>query len=556
MNKNIVKLIAVLVMCFMICGVLVACKGETGPQGEQGIQGETGATGPQGEKGEQGETGATGPQGPQGEQGIQGETGAQGPQGDKGETGEKGDKGDAGENGLTPTIGENGNWFIGDVDTGVRAEGKDGEDAFVCVDHTDTTEIVVESVDGGHYTLKVCLDSRCGFAWILCGHKNQTSVETLPTCTADGYITITCDDCGELVDIDDGQPKLGHLAACEWNLDEWNVAGSDVANTYVELDDTTGACECGIKHSVQYTCERCGVKNEETILTDVIPEIGHVWTDYKEAENDTDESPCTWVPKIIAECDVCGDTAAECLDMIEVPVPGEDYSHNWSAWTVSVAPTATEAGLATRECLDCGATHRDGVEHKELPALNTTDYAYAVTLAEDCDDDGVGTYTYTFYDNTTVDVAVVLPATGHTYTNNYVVTQLPKRPALVEDATLEEQDAIFAAAAGKVEIYCDVCGEAHEESIPAISVAMGQYIVDSGKCDAKADTYNYHVQFLDPVTGEYNLVVIEFQVDGVYVHDEAPAQEDCQKVEGQTKWYWVYKCSVCKNWIVAYYENK
>lgn len=32
-----------------------------------------------------------------------------------------------GKDGLTPFIGENGNWFIGDEDTGVKAEGKKGD---------------------------------------------------------------------------------------------------------------------------------------------------------------------------------------------------------------------------------------------------------------------------------------------------------------------------------------------------------------------------------------------------------------------------------------------
>lgn len=50
-----------------------------GPQGPQGIQGETGPTGPQGI---QGETGATGPKG---------DTGAKGDKGDKGNQGDKGD---------------------------------------------------------------------------------------------------------------------------------------------------------------------------------------------------------------------------------------------------------------------------------------------------------------------------------------------------------------------------------------------------------------------------------------------------------------------------------
>ncbi len=56
---------------------------------------------------------------------------AQGPKGDQGEPGNAGEKGDAGANGEpgqngidgdTPYIGENGNWWIGEVDTGVLAD--------------------------------------------------------------------------------------------------------------------------------------------------------------------------------------------------------------------------------------------------------------------------------------------------------------------------------------------------------------------------------------------------------------------------------------------------
>ncbi len=54
-------------------------------------------------------------------------TGEPGPQGEKGERGEKGEKGDSGENGLTPYIGTNGNWWIGDSDTGVDANGNKGD---------------------------------------------------------------------------------------------------------------------------------------------------------------------------------------------------------------------------------------------------------------------------------------------------------------------------------------------------------------------------------------------------------------------------------------------
>ena len=89
-------------------------QGEVGPQGPQGIQGETGPQGPQGEKGDigpqgpQGEKGDTGPQGPQGIQGEVGPQGPQGPQGEKGDTGPQGPQGPQGEKGDIGPQGEKG----------------------------------------------------------------------------------------------------------------------------------------------------------------------------------------------------------------------------------------------------------------------------------------------------------------------------------------------------------------------------------------------------------------------------------------------------------------
>ena len=75
----------------------------TGPKGDTGAAGATGAAGIQGEKGDKGDTGATGAQG------------------EKGDTGATGAAGRDGTDGLTPFIGDNGNWWIGELDTGVRA---------------------------------------------------------------------------------------------------------------------------------------------------------------------------------------------------------------------------------------------------------------------------------------------------------------------------------------------------------------------------------------------------------------------------------------------------
>ena len=54
---------------------------------------------------------------PRGEQGSQGEAGPQGPAGADGTDG---------TDGITPTIGENGNWYLGETDTGKPSKGEQG----------------------------------------------------------------------------------------------------------------------------------------------------------------------------------------------------------------------------------------------------------------------------------------------------------------------------------------------------------------------------------------------------------------------------------------------
>lgn len=80
----------------------------------QGPAGETGPAGPQGPKGD---TGETGPQGPAGKDGSPGADGS---------PGKDGADGAPGKDGVTPTIGANGNWYIGDTDTGKPSRGATG----------------------------------------------------------------------------------------------------------------------------------------------------------------------------------------------------------------------------------------------------------------------------------------------------------------------------------------------------------------------------------------------------------------------------------------------
>lgn len=63
-----------------------------------------------------------------------------------GEDGENGADGKDGADGVTPHIGDNGNWWIGDTDTGVIAQGKDGVDGENGKDGTATDEQVNTAV--------------------------------------------------------------------------------------------------------------------------------------------------------------------------------------------------------------------------------------------------------------------------------------------------------------------------------------------------------------------------------------------------------------------------
>ena len=123
--------------------------------GPQGPQGEPGPTGPQGPPGADGQAGATGPAGVDGQDGVSptvttetisggtrvtitdasgahefdvmnGQNGAPGEKGDPGEPGADGQDRQNGQDGITPTIGENGNWFLGDTDTGKPSRGEIG----------------------------------------------------------------------------------------------------------------------------------------------------------------------------------------------------------------------------------------------------------------------------------------------------------------------------------------------------------------------------------------------------------------------------------------------
>lgn len=62
-----------------------------------------------------------------------------------------------GENGITPHIGENGNWFIGDDDTGIKAQGENGKtpekgvDYFTDADKDEIAKEAASQIDTGEF---------------------------------------------------------------------------------------------------------------------------------------------------------------------------------------------------------------------------------------------------------------------------------------------------------------------------------------------------------------------------------------------------------------------
>lgn len=68
-------------------------------------------------------------------------------------TGDTGAAGKDGVNGLTPHIGENGNWWVGDTDTGVLAKGLKGDTGDKGADGVSPTATVTQTDDGAEFTV-------------------------------------------------------------------------------------------------------------------------------------------------------------------------------------------------------------------------------------------------------------------------------------------------------------------------------------------------------------------------------------------------------------------
>lgn len=79
--------------------------------------------------------------------GKDGADGINGKDGADGKDGTNGQNGSDGKDGKTPFIGENGNWWFGEIDTGIKAAGTDGKDGINGIDGTNGKEIEIQKTD-------------------------------------------------------------------------------------------------------------------------------------------------------------------------------------------------------------------------------------------------------------------------------------------------------------------------------------------------------------------------------------------------------------------------
>ena len=491
MNKNILKLFAILMLCFALVSVLVAC----------GADGKDGA------------------------------------------------------DGKSPYMGEDGKLYVWDADKNdfvgyeIKGEdGKDGEDGEDGEDLTCGDSVHVWAEEGYVYTKhENGVEGIIFYPCTVCGVLAAELDKHVP---AEAVVENTvAPDC-----VTDGShDEVVYCSVCDGELSRETVTDAALGHTWGDYQESLysssyAGCPCEKETIEVRFCDVCNVQDENTIVT---PATGHVYTVWTPTIDESNtESPCLQLPLEAAACDNCDHR--ECHGVR--PVEGATAKgHHWGDWYIvdGKAPTADTVdvygavvngteGTIERKCTVCAATHDVGTETATIPALNTTDYTYTETPAT-CVDAGEGVYTIV-KDETTLTVKVTLEALGHNYTNG--VYEITKKPTY---ATSEEE-FLSGECDGTVEFTCDVCGEKVEKVLPALGGAgTGRCIVSFGNCLDPVDSYRM------PVDVDGYQVFVEFeQTNPNYDHDAEPTDEaEFTILVGDAKWYKAYWCTKCNHWIIV-----
>lgn len=365
MNMNIVKLFAIVVMCFMIGAALVAC----GADGKDGTNGKDGV-------------------------GVQSAV-----------------INDDGELVITYTDGKTEN--LGKV------VGEDGEDltcgdsvhvwgeGVVVSNHKYDAETKIATVGVTIYQCEICKTAKAEFV-----DHVFTDVVTAPTCVDAGFTTHTC-DCGYSYE-DTPVEALGHEYTSEFNpADPDSCEGWTKAPIDASLVAGVDYCPCTYEHNYSSTCVREGCGYEEVLAADA---EGHHWGEEKESVNLENKPDCQWNRPMFHECTVCTCAETETFDCGRVEntreLGAKPHDYTGVEGDVTTEPTCTTAGVKSFKCTYCG----EYTKTAEIPALGH-DIENHNALAPTCTGTGWDAYETCKREGCTYTTrGEDIPALGHTHT--------------------------------------------------------------------------------------------------------------------------------------------
>lgn len=288
--------------------------------------------------------------------------------------------------------------------------------------------------------------TECGVVLRMPTGHHYTETITEPSCTAMGYTTYTCEDCGASY-IGDYTDKEMH-----------NYTKSVTYPTCTELGYTT------------YTCAECGDSYK---------------SDYKDKKEHNYDAVITYPTCITMgyttyTCTNCGDSyVGDYTDMLE---------HNYNKETVE--PTCTEHGYAVYTCPDCGKSYigdyTDCKEHhyvETVIAPTCTEMGYSIFKCDDCGDEYKGNYTdkvpHAYKAIVTEPTCTSIGFTTHTcpdcgasYTDNYTDKAAHSYEEIITEPTCLEL--------GFSTFVCSACGDTYNSNYrEALGHQPTNWIIDT-----------------------------------------------------------------------------
>lgn len=365
MKKNIIKLLAILAMCFMVVGVLASCGKEKTPAAD--------------ENNNQNQT-------------------------------------------TTPEMYiKDGTYWVGDFNTGFPASDEDRE---YCIDHewhhVHTTQ--EHTQDGKPEIIFYgCLD--CNYCYTEeIGHVFEKVETVAPTCTTYGYDLYKC-RCG-LTEERNKVDELGHDFPV-WNA-SWTYKTVDTTVWTALTTITAADCPCEFVGKYDAKCTRCDVRTEvketakvEHSYTKFYPAVPDatlspcLQASYEIAKCDN----CNHAENVAEH--------AGCVNHAFYKETAPKPDHIWSDWTVvGNDPTETSSAKITRTCSrpGCGM-HEDAV----LPALSEANGWNCDVVPASCIERGVKTYTIT-KDETSFEYIVKFDDDNFGHKINGVTPEITKAP--------------------------------------------------------------------------------------------------------------------------------